>query len=107
MMHKRTKHRSSRSATKHQWYRLLAVLGSLALAAVTAFVVNLVNKGADKIVFANGGAAVSYSSSPLRSECGVETFLPEPIAQRALSQLVPYHFATIEEQPGAAPAGKA
>lgn len=107
MARKRTKRNSDETDAKQPRYRFLAVLGSLVLAALTAFVVNLVNKGTDKIVSASSSAAVSYSSAPLGSECGVETFLPEPIAQRVLSRLVPYRFTTIEDQPGAAPAGKA
>lgn len=96
-----------KSRIKHRRYQFLAILGSLALAAVTAAVVNLVNKGTDKIVSPNGPALVSYSSAPLETACGVVTFLPEPIAHRVLYQLVPQHFTAIENQPGAAPAGAA
>jgi hypothetical protein len=97
---------SGESSTKHRRYRFVTVLGSVALAGVTAVVVNLVNKGTDGILSAND-TVVSYSSAPLQTECGVVTFLPEPIAREVLSQPAPQSFAAIEDRPGAAPAGKA
>jgi hypothetical protein len=49
---------------------------------------------------------VSYSSAPVRSECGLPTFLPQPIVKQVLSRLGPSSWRTIEDQPGAAPAGQ-
>lgn len=106
MAHTRTNHRSGRPAAKRSRNRFLAILGSLALAALTAFVVDLVNKGTDRIVPTDSNGAVSSSSAPFRTECGIKTFLPEPIAKQVLSRPGPDRFSTIEDKPGAAPAGK-
>ncbi len=50
---------------------------------------------------------VSYSSALLKSECGLPTFLPEPVVKQVLSGQGPSGWRTIEDQPGAAPAGQA
>lgn len=77
------------------------------LAAVTAFVVNVVNKGADRIGGSSGGSVISYSIAPFKTDCGIKSFLPDPIAQKVLSSPGPHRFTSIEDRAGAAPAGKA
>jgi hypothetical protein len=47
---------------------------------------------------------VSYSSAPLRSACGLPTFLPGPIGSQVLSRPGPRSWRKIEDQPGAVPA---
>jgi hypothetical protein len=49
---------------------------------------------------------ISYSSTPLRSACGLPTFLPEPTARQVVSRPGPSSWRIIEDQPGAAPAGQ-
>ncbi len=106
---------------KGRSHRFLAIVGTLAVAAVTALIVNLVNKGADRIVPPSTAAPaakaavhgsplttpVSYSSSPFNTECNGGTFLPEPIAHKILGTRNFGNWSTLEREPGAAPATRA
>ncbi len=98
--------------------RVLTLLGTLAIAAATALIVNLVNKGADHVVPPGGPAAaaqvskansqlISYSSVPTGTECSGGTFLPEAAAKRIVGRRDFGAWSTVERAYGAAPAGRA
>jgi hypothetical protein len=98
--------------------RILALAGSLVLASLTAFVVEVASKGADKVVPSTAAASrtqkaalpspISSSSVPVSTECGGGTFLPEPAAGQVTSKAsLGEDWSAIEHEPGAAPAGRA
>jgi hypothetical protein len=96
--------------------RILALVGSLVLAGLTAFIVNLASKGADKVVPPTAATAgtkgatrspISYSSVPVSTECAGSTFLPEPFAKQVIGEASRGEdWSAIEHEPGAAPAGR-